>query len=65
MISNTQVLFSLASLATTVLGHGFVMVPPARKPGPAMAAACGQQMFNNQNSDFYGTRSLAPVTQFL
>ncbi|KAJ1337881.1 lytic polysaccharide monooxygenase [Microdochium nivale] len=54
MISNTQTLLALASLATTVLGHGYVMSPPGRKPGPAMAAACGQQMFNNQNSDFYG-----------
>ncbi|KAH7040625.1 chitin binding domain-containing protein [Microdochium trichocladiopsis] len=54
MVSSTKTLFGVAALATTVLGHGYVIDPPARKPGPAMAAACGQQMFNNQNSDIYG-----------
>ncbi|KAF2145034.1 uncharacterized protein K452DRAFT_284424 [Aplosporella prunicola CBS 121167] len=45
---------SLPALATTVLGHGFVTKPTARMPGDAMAAACGQQVYNNQKSDNYG-----------
>lgn len=55
MISNTQIVLGMASMVTTVLGHGYVLDPPARQPGEAMASVCGQQMFNNQNADIYGT----------
>ncbi|KAF2020179.1 hypothetical protein BU24DRAFT_312724, partial [Aaosphaeria arxii CBS 175.79] len=45
---------SLAGLISTVAGHGYISSPAPRLPGDAMAKACGQQMFNNQNSDHYG-----------
>jgi hypothetical protein len=37
---------SLSVLAVTVSAHGNITSPPARLPGPAMAAACGQQNVN-------------------
>ncbi|KAF2279440.1 uncharacterized protein EI97DRAFT_349608, partial [Westerdykella ornata] len=46
--------FALASFVASVAGHGFVTDPPARRAGKAMAAACGQQVFNNQAADTYG-----------
>ncbi|KKY21290.1 putative chitin binding [Diplodia seriata] len=45
---------ALPVLATMVAGHGFISKPQARMPGDAMAAACGQQVYSNQNSDHYG-----------
>lgn len=45
---------AFCSLASTVAAHGFVTSPPARMAGSAMAAACGQQVFNNQAADNYG-----------
>ncbi|KAF2799886.1 hypothetical protein K505DRAFT_320920 [Melanomma pulvis-pyrius CBS 109.77] len=45
---------ALAGLVSTVAGHGYISSPAARMPGDAMKAACGQQMFNNQNSDHFG-----------
>ena len=44
-------LFSIIGLA---YGHGTVTSPPARQPGSAMQAACGQQVYNNQAADPYG-----------
>ncbi|KAF2703634.1 hypothetical protein K504DRAFT_364989, partial [Pleomassaria siparia CBS 279.74] len=44
----------LAGLISTVAGHGYIATPAPRMPGDAMKAACGQQIFNNQNSDHYG-----------
>ncbi|KAF2180001.1 hypothetical protein K469DRAFT_526593, partial [Zopfia rhizophila CBS 207.26] len=44
----------LAGLISTVSGHGFVTSPQARMPGDSMAAACGQQVAVNQESDNYG-----------
>ncbi|KAL9621530.1 MAG: hypothetical protein Q9160_004060 [Pyrenula sp. 1 TL-2023] len=41
-------------MAALISAHGFITSPPARLAGPAMAAACGQQMFNNQKADNYG-----------
>jgi hypothetical protein len=38
----TTTLFGLAALTASVAAHGNVTSPPARQPGPAMAAACGQ-----------------------
>ncbi|KAF1983640.1 hypothetical protein K402DRAFT_406642 [Aulographum hederae CBS 113979] len=37
-----------------VAGHGHIVLPPSRTPGPAMKAACGEQVFNNQQSDIDG-----------
>lgn len=45
---------ALPILASVVAGHGFVTSPQPRMPGDAMAAACGQQVYNNQKSDNYG-----------
>lgn len=47
-------LVTLLSLLPLVHGHGFVTSPTARMPGSAMAAACGQQVEINQQSDNYG-----------
>ncbi|PSN62263.1 hypothetical protein BS50DRAFT_141639 [Corynespora cassiicola Philippines] len=44
----------LAGLVSSVAGHGYIVSPAPRMPGDAMSASCGQQMFNNQNSDHYG-----------
>ncbi|KAF2871458.1 chitin binding domain-containing protein [Massariosphaeria phaeospora] len=54
MKSTFTAALSLAGLVSTVAGHGYILTPKPRMPGPAMSAACGQQMFNNQNSDNYG-----------
>ncbi|KAI5920369.1 chitin binding domain-containing protein [Camillea tinctor] len=54
MKSTTATVISLAGFVSTALGHGFVTSPPARMPGDAMAAACGQQVEINQKSDNYG-----------
>lgn len=45
---------SLAGLISSVAAHGYISSPAPRLPGPAMEKACGQQMFNNQNSDHFG-----------
>ncbi|KAL5606981.1 hypothetical protein BROUX41_003348 [Berkeleyomyces rouxiae] len=42
---------SLVSMASMVYAHGRVMSPPARAPGPAFEAACGQSMYNQMTSD--------------
>ncbi|KAJ3158404.1 hypothetical protein HDU86_002872 [Geranomyces michiganensis] len=42
------------ALAGGVLGHGMISSPTPRLPGPAMQAACGQTIFNTQNSDTGG-----------
>lgn len=47
-------LATVTSLLPLVQGHGFVTSPTARMPGSAMAAACGQQVEINQQSDNYG-----------
>ncbi|TVY52230.1 hypothetical protein LCER1_G006754 [Lachnellula cervina] len=47
-------LAALASLITTISAHGFITSPQARLAGPAMKAACGEQVYNNQESDNYG-----------
>jgi hypothetical protein len=41
-------LFSLAN------AHGYITSPSPRLPGDAMAAACGQQVYNNQAADRAG-----------
>ncbi|KAF2084982.1 hypothetical protein K490DRAFT_59103 [Saccharata proteae CBS 121410] len=47
-------LLALSGMASLVHGHGFVTSPQARMPGSAMASACGQQVYSNQESDNYG-----------
>ncbi|KAI1640891.1 chitin binding domain-containing protein [Biscogniauxia mediterranea] len=54
MKSSTTTIISFAGFVSTALGHGFVTSPQARMPGDAMAAACGQQVEINQQSDNYG-----------
>ncbi|KAH5691069.1 hypothetical protein HBI44_172500 [Parastagonospora nodorum] len=45
---------ALAGLVSSVAAHGFIKSPIARQPGPGLKAACGDQVFNTQNSDKYG-----------
>jgi predicted carbohydrate-binding protein with CBM5 and CBM33 domain len=45
---------AFASMISMVNAHGFVTSPQARMPGSAMAAACGNQVQVNQESDNYG-----------
>ncbi|KAH6842613.1 hypothetical protein B0I37DRAFT_382381 [Chaetomium sp. MPI-CAGE-AT-0009] len=44
----------LASLLPLVAAHGFLSSPPARRPGPAYRATCGDQPFYQQSSDING-----------
>ena len=53
-MKSTTFAFAAANLAAMVSAHGMLTSPKPRAPGQAMAAACGQQMFNNQASDSYG-----------
>ncbi|KIW01839.1 uncharacterized protein PV09_06689 [Verruconis gallopava] len=50
---------ALAALATVVAAHGNITSPPARTPGPAMAAACGQPAVDSALSD--GTTPLEDI----
>jgi predicted carbohydrate-binding protein with CBM5 and CBM33 domain len=50
----SSVLVAAAGLITTVSAHGFITSPQARLAGPAMEAACGTQVYNQQASDNYG-----------
>ncbi|PVH96947.1 carbohydrate-binding module family 1 protein [Periconia macrospinosa] len=45
---------NLAALVSTVAAHGYITSPTPRKPGDAMAAACGQQIFQTFSSDING-----------
>ncbi len=53
---------AVAALATTSLvsAHGNITSPPARLPGPAMVAACGQEAVDIVLSD--GTIALEELT---
>lgn len=53
-MKQTGTLVALAGLVSMVHGHGFVTSPKPRMPGPAMKAACGNQVEINQQSDNYG-----------
>ncbi|GIC91675.1 lytic polysaccharide monooxygenase [Aspergillus udagawae] len=53
-MKQTGTLVALAGLVSMVHGHGFVSSPKPRMPGPAMKAACGNQVEINQQSDNYG-----------
>ena len=44
----------LASLLPLVAAHGFLSSPPARRPGAAYRATCGEQPFYQQSSDING-----------
>lgn len=44
----------LVNLLPLVAGHGFVSSPPARRPGDAYRAACGEQPFYQQSADVNG-----------
>lgn len=45
---------ALAGFASSVAAHGFISSPTPRMPGDGLAAACGDQVFNQQNSDHFG-----------
>ncbi|KAI8998006.1 hypothetical protein BC832DRAFT_248874 [Gaertneriomyces semiglobifer] len=47
----SSLLLTLLAGAVSVSAHGHVSSPPPRLPGPAMRAACGDQIFNVQNRD--------------
>lgn len=49
-----QRLACLASLLPLVAAHGFVSSPPARRPGSAYRATCGDQPFYQQSADING-----------
>lgn len=48
------VAFYLFETFLQVHSHGVIINPKSRQPGPAMKAACGQQLSNQQESDEYG-----------
>ncbi|OJJ45639.1 hypothetical protein ASPZODRAFT_498040 [Penicilliopsis zonata CBS 506.65] len=50
----SSAVLTLSGLVTLVHGHGFVTSPQARMPGAAMEAACGTQIYDNQEADNYG-----------
>ncbi|KAA8574799.1 hypothetical protein EYC84_004047 [Monilinia fructicola] len=50
----SAILLSAAGLISSVSAHGSILTPAPRVPGPAMAAACGQQVEVNQASDHNG-----------
>lgn len=43
-----------ASMIALASAHGFILSPSPRMPGDAMAEACGQQVYYNQEGDNYG-----------
>ncbi|KAF3003424.1 hypothetical protein E8E13_001224 [Curvularia kusanoi] len=45
---------ALAGFASSVAAHGFISSPTPRLPGDGLKAACGDQVYNTQNSDKYG-----------
>jgi len=49
-----SVLLTGATFLTSVSAHGFLTSPTPRNVGNAYKDACGQQVFNNQQSDSYG-----------
>ncbi|KAK0124679.1 hypothetical protein ONS95_009624 [Cadophora gregata] len=51
-------IITLSLLFTLAHSHGGVTSPQARTVGPAMKAACGEQVFNNLNSN-----ALGPIEQ--
>lgn len=55
----TSFLAVAALAATSVSAHGNITWPPARLPGPAMLAACGQDAVNTVLGD--GTIALEEV----
>ncbi|KAL7778488.1 hypothetical protein CFE70_007988 [Pyrenophora teres f. teres 0-1] len=45
---------AIAGFASSVAAHGLISSPTPRKAGAGLKAACGDQVFNTQNSDPYG-----------
>ena len=45
---------AIAGFASSVAAHGFISSPTPRLPGDGLKAACGDQVYNTQNSDKYG-----------
>ncbi|KAL5334920.1 chitin binding domain-containing protein [Aspergillus crustosus] len=53
-MKQTSSILAMASLLSLANAHGYITTPSPRMPGSAMAAACGQQVYNNQASDHAG-----------
>ncbi|EUC28180.1 hypothetical protein COCCADRAFT_109820 [Bipolaris zeicola 26-R-13] len=45
---------AIAGFASSVAAHGNIVTPTPRKAGDGLKEACGDQVFNTQNSDMYG-----------
>ncbi|EMD86148.1 hypothetical protein COCC4DRAFT_59571 [Bipolaris maydis ATCC 48331] len=45
---------AIAGFASSVAAHGNIVNPTPRKAGNGLKQACGDQVFNTQNSDMYG-----------
>ncbi|KAF2129399.1 hypothetical protein P153DRAFT_375878 [Dothidotthia symphoricarpi CBS 119687] len=45
---------ALAGFVSSVAAHGYISSPSPRLPGDGLKAACGEQVYNQQNSDHYG-----------
>lgn len=45
---------AVAGFVSSVAAHGFISSPQPRLPGDGLKAACGDQVYNQQNSDKYG-----------
>ncbi|KAL4798983.1 chitin binding domain-containing protein [Aspergillus venezuelensis] len=54
MMQKTSTLLAAAGLVSLANAHGYITTPSPRMPGSAMSSACGQQVYNNQNSDRAG-----------
>lgn len=48
---SSSLLQFLAPIIAVISAHGFIENPVPRLAGPAMKAACGEQVYNNQKSD--------------
>ncbi|KAF8601532.1 hypothetical protein BDV93DRAFT_558367 [Ceratobasidium sp. AG-I] len=54
MFNKLAVVSFVAALVGQVAAHGVVTSPPVRQPGTAYRTNCGEQIFNNVNSDNAG-----------
>ncbi|KAL4970524.1 lytic polysaccharide monooxygenase [Aspergillus stella-maris] len=54
MMQKSSTLLAAAGLVSLANAHGYITTPSPRMPGSAMSSACGQQVYNNQNSDRAG-----------
>ncbi|CBF88802.1 hypothetical protein AN0778.2 [Aspergillus nidulans FGSC A4] len=53
-MKHATTVLAAAGLVSLANAHGYISSPQPRMPGSAMAAACGQQVYNNQAADRAG-----------